>query len=57
MFNNILCDKLEIACWLIQGFISPEHDITDLEYTDNLVLFDDSYDEIQIMLNVWTSDL
>ncbi|VDN52229.1 unnamed protein product [Dracunculus medinensis] len=31
--------------------ISPEHRITDLEDADDAVLFVESYDEIQIMLN------
>ncbi|VDN54058.1 unnamed protein product [Dracunculus medinensis] len=31
--------------------ISPEHRITDLEYADNVVLFADSYNEMQVILN------
>ncbi|VDN53679.1 unnamed protein product [Dracunculus medinensis] len=31
--------------------ISQEHSIIDLEYADDVVLFADSYDEMQVMLN------
>lgn len=31
--------------------ISPEHRITDLEYAGDVVLFTNSYDEMQTMLN------
>ncbi|VDN53920.1 unnamed protein product [Dracunculus medinensis] len=31
--------------------ISPEHRIRDLEYADNVVLFADSYNEMQVILN------
>ncbi|VDN55701.1 unnamed protein product [Dracunculus medinensis] len=36
-----------IACRDVQ--ISPEHSITDLEYANDVVLFADSYNEMQIM--------
>lgn len=31
--------------------ISPQHRITGLEYADDVILFVDNYDEMQIMLN------
>ncbi|VDN58507.1 unnamed protein product [Dracunculus medinensis] len=31
--------------------VNPEHCTTDFEYADDLILFADSYDEMQVMLN------
>ncbi|VDN60637.1 unnamed protein product [Dracunculus medinensis] len=43
---------MDIACRHSRGIqVNPKHRTTDLENADDVVLFADSYDEMQIMLN------
>ncbi|VDN57678.1 unnamed protein product [Dracunculus medinensis] len=52
-YNIRLCDRLgNTACRHSRDIqISPEHRIRDLEYANDVVLFVDSYDEMQVMPN------